>query len=605
MTNEDLLGLPVGEELVESLSTYFDLLFYNATYMFDFASVSSAMNHYMDIGWKLGYDPSPAFSSREYLLINGDVADSEMNPLIHFVFYGVNEGRSLRAFDNQEVVREASTDSNAFVAQLESESIYNLSHSPAPEKILVPGVMLERLKAVVNPVFYMESHHARMSGSIDPVEHFFTVGFYQNLDPNPFVYTKFIKGIDRDIGNSIDGFLSLVERGTIMNPLMKSPISFSDLMSRLIDRKDFLKDVFLVDLSQYAAFYPDIASSQSLHPIEHLFWYGLKENRLRFCNILDTALLNVADDVNDSAFLKSRDRPLDYANVSTLPLPAIRRNLTKGVSLHIGSVLFKNDLSEISKLLNSIQLNLSPETFTVKVSLWDNSPDALDLSSVFASLTYEPALTHDGNNCGFARGQNALMREAFSGGADYYLGLNPDGYLLGHALTEALLFAQELRAPALIELKNEPLCHPKWYDPLTGETDWVSGASFLVAKEVFLASGGFDDEFPLYCEDVDFSFTVRAKGFRTYVASKALFYHDTTPRMRELNQARSNAMLLGAWYLSEKWGCLDKADRLRLELMRRGMGLRDFKAEKRVRNVPDSIRQSMRLDRFAPSRFWN
>jgi|GEM_PF-1693167 len=49
--------------------------------------------HYLDTGWKEGYDPSDIFSTSLYLKQNADVKSANVNPLLHYELWGRNEGR--------------------------------------------------------------------------------------------------------------------------------------------------------------------------------------------------------------------------------------------------------------------------------------------------------------------------------------------------------------------------------------------------------------------------------------------------------------------------------------------------------------------------------
>lgn len=49
--------------------------------------------HYMSEGWRKGYDPCQDFSTSCYLCDYTDIKNSGINPLDHYVTYGVNEGR--------------------------------------------------------------------------------------------------------------------------------------------------------------------------------------------------------------------------------------------------------------------------------------------------------------------------------------------------------------------------------------------------------------------------------------------------------------------------------------------------------------------------------
>ncbi len=62
--------------------------------------VTTALDHYLVNGWREGRDPSAAFDSSAYLDRNPDVAAAGMNPLVHFIGWGLGEGRIITAADN-------------------------------------------------------------------------------------------------------------------------------------------------------------------------------------------------------------------------------------------------------------------------------------------------------------------------------------------------------------------------------------------------------------------------------------------------------------------------------------------------------------------------
>jgi len=49
--------------------------------------------HYLETGWKQGYNPSPRFDTNKYLSMYPDVADAKICPLLHYVKFGCKEGR--------------------------------------------------------------------------------------------------------------------------------------------------------------------------------------------------------------------------------------------------------------------------------------------------------------------------------------------------------------------------------------------------------------------------------------------------------------------------------------------------------------------------------
>ncbi len=51
------------------------------------------LNFYNKHGWKAGHNPGPHFNTRDYLTMYDDVAQSGVNPLLHYIEYGKKQGR--------------------------------------------------------------------------------------------------------------------------------------------------------------------------------------------------------------------------------------------------------------------------------------------------------------------------------------------------------------------------------------------------------------------------------------------------------------------------------------------------------------------------------
>ena len=79
------------------------------------------------------------------------------------------------------------------------------------------------------------------------------------------------------------------------------------------------------------------------------------------------------------------------------------------------------------------------------------------------------------------------------------------------------------------------LSHQHWvgYDrPHT--VDWVTGAYLWIRKDVFEQVGGFDEQFFMYCEDVDLCYRVRQLGFQCWFfpESPIVHYRGKSPLVR-------------------------------------------------------------------------
>ena len=55
----------------------------------------NALRHYVEIGWKKGYNPSDKFNTSKYLNKHLDVQKAGVNPLTHYVYSGKREGRAI------------------------------------------------------------------------------------------------------------------------------------------------------------------------------------------------------------------------------------------------------------------------------------------------------------------------------------------------------------------------------------------------------------------------------------------------------------------------------------------------------------------------------
>lgn len=76
-------------------SELFDADWYCAEYSDVITLSMDPATHYLQLGWRLGRNPSSRFSSVDYLMANPDVARSNINPLLHYLQHGKAERRPL------------------------------------------------------------------------------------------------------------------------------------------------------------------------------------------------------------------------------------------------------------------------------------------------------------------------------------------------------------------------------------------------------------------------------------------------------------------------------------------------------------------------------
>jgi GT2 family glycosyltransferase len=223
-------------------------------------------------------------------------------------------------------------------------------------------------------------------------------------------------------------------------------------------------------------------------------------------------------------------------------------------------VTYRPDAALLRQLLASLA---EPTGQPIRRNLFvqDNSPDAASTALIAAEPLLQPGGAFDrveiqrsGANLGFGRGHNAAVAR---GKAAFILLLNQDCILEPGAL-EALLDRAQGDAPDVgaWELRQIPYEHPKAYDPVTLETAWASGAAMFVRRAAFEGVGGFEPRIFMYGEDVDFSWRLRAKGWRILYQPKIAVVHHTYREAGEVKPLQVFGGVLGNLSLRARYGGL-------------------------------------------------
>ena len=140
---------------------------------------SSAVEHYLNIGWKLNLDPSAAFSTSYYLDRYSDIRLSGMNPFFHYVGWGRFEGRDPK--DPRPLL--APQESPARTPELSSQ------HN---------ALLREHFDAN----FYLASSPDLTGAPIDLFDHFMNYGWREHRDPNSKFSTAYYLESNPDIASS-------------------------------------------------------------------------------------------------------------------------------------------------------------------------------------------------------------------------------------------------------------------------------------------------------------------------------------------------------------------------------------------------------------------
>jgi GT2 family glycosyltransferase len=207
--------------------------------------------------------------------------------------------------------------------------------------------------------------------------------------------------------------------------------------------------------------------------------------------------------------------------------------------VQIQTVLFRNSNADVWRLLFGVAqtVALARKAGELTEGTWilgDCSPERVLPAAEVVQLTERAQREGlDGfsyeffdENLGSSGGHNRL---AGNGAGTVLVTLNPDTYPSPRMLTE-LLVTLRTGSAGVVEARQLPMEHPKVYDLKTGATSWASTCATAIPRAVFDELQGFDhDHFPLYCDDVDFSWRARYAGHDVVLAPRATVFHDKRP----------------------------------------------------------------------------
>jgi len=211
----------------------------------------------------------------------------------------------------------------------------------------------------------------------------------------------------------------------------------------------------------------------------------------------------------------------------------------------------------VPSLLKALQFLASDDYL---VYAWDNSPaDCLQK----AALTAYPELKYQGvgENLGFGRAANIMIRQALQAGAEYFLIVNPDMVLEPSAIKE-LVWALDkdgtlaAAAPKILRWNFAANTKTKQIDSVgivlktglrfrdlgQGTTDQKqfdrqtvigpSGAAGLfrltALESIKEGDQYFDERFFMYKEDCDLDYRLWQAGLKACLVPEAIIYHDRT-----------------------------------------------------------------------------
>lgn len=156
-------------------------------------------------------------------------------------------------------------------------------------------------------------------------------------------------------------------------------------------------------------------------------------------------------------------------------------------------------------------------------------------------------------NLGFGAGHDRAIR---AGNSDFCLIVNLDLEFLPDSIVKAVTAAINDRATSVAswEFRQLPYEHPKYYDPVTLETNWSSHACVLLKREAYIRCGGYDHAIFMYGEDVELSYRLRSFGYSLKYLPGATVVHHTYEQAGEIKPLQFVGSVLGNSYIRLRYG---------------------------------------------------
>jgi len=137
----------------------FDAKYYRSEYPDVDLPLDALVDHFCAAGWREGRNPCPYFDTVSYLAANDDVTVASINPFFHYLYFGINEGRSV---------------SPAVTPSVRTDLLFGYSFTN----------WVERLRPCVNRDYYGAYLPEVMASEIDLVAHFAYRGWREGLSPS-------------------------------------------------------------------------------------------------------------------------------------------------------------------------------------------------------------------------------------------------------------------------------------------------------------------------------------------------------------------------------------------------------------------------------------
>lgn len=169
------------------------------------------------------------------------------------------------------------------------------------------------------------------------------------------------------------------------------------------------------------------------------------------------------------------------------------------------------------------------------------------LASKFAGFS-----VYQRENLGFGAGHDYAVNQSQN---ELFLVTNIDLEFAPNSIVNVVKMAvTDEDTVASWELRQLPYEHPKYYDPVTLETNWSSHACILIRRSAYVEVGGYEERIFMYGEDVELSYRFRSYGYSLKYVPSAFVYHYTYDEANQVKPIQFSGSTLANAYLRLRYG---------------------------------------------------
>ena len=325
--------------LIIKNSNLFDEVWFKECYSLD--DQTDSIDYYLSHGVEMGLNPTHFFDTLWYLEKYPDVNDANINPFVHYIKYGLNEGRFTNKFTYYTQNKVNKNDINANRSIIEDSNFFDKD-------------------------FYVKLNKDVSSANVDPLDHYIRHGVYEYRKPNHLFSNKFYEEnyLDDKEWNQLTHYAVLGQfKGNKVNILdfiysNYSNVQIDKILNALENKVAIIVLVFNLGISELTNCINTIKKSTDI------------ENNIFIINYTNHNIeIDYGDDVFIFDYYSNEFNLLVRENIIFSSSDAVFLNSYSEVTYHwLEKLIIKaysnEDISMVTPISNNIA-NISPETYNL------------------------------------------------------------------------------------------------------------------------------------------------------------------------------------------------------------------------------------------------